>query len=94
MPLIVLLNFATELVTSMAVYDGTLPGGVELSPGPVDHVPLHQVAPAGLFANPLKLLGAGPPLMWFALDQLLPQNVTPPNPLASRSPMTKFPPTV
>jgi hypothetical protein len=90
----VLPDFVTELVTSIAVYEGTLAGGAGLLPGLVDHAPPHEVAPAGSFANPLKLDGAGPPLMWFALDQPLPQNVTTPNPLASRSPMTKLPPTV
>ena len=93
-PMIVLPDFVTEFVTSIAVYDGTLPGGAGLLPGLVDHVPPHEVAPAGLFANPLKLLGAVPPLMWFAIDQLLPQKVTAPDPPASRSPTTKVPPTV
>jgi hypothetical protein len=92
--MIVLPDFITELVTSIAVYEGTLAGGAGLLPVLVDHVPPHAVASSGLFANPSKLFGAGPPLMWFALDQPLPQNVTTPDPLASRSPMTKLPPTV
>jgi hypothetical protein len=93
-PVSVLPTTVIELVTSIAVYDGMLAGGDELLPPIVDHVPPHEVGPAGVFANPLNWLGAGPPLRWFAVDQRLPQNVTVPDPFASRSPMTKLPPTV
>jgi hypothetical protein len=93
-PLTVLPDFVTEFVTSIAVYAGTVTGGGGLLPPLVLHLPPHEVAPDGTFAKPLKLLGAVPPLMWFSFDQLLLQNVIVPVPPASRSPITKLPPTV
>jgi len=69
---------------------GTLAGGVELLPGVVDHVP-PQVGGVLLriFANPLKLAEAGPPLKEFTFDHWAPQNVT--APMSLRSPTTKEP---
>jgi len=69
---------------------GTLAGGEELLPGVVDHVPPH----AGgvllrLFANPLKLAEASPPLREFTFDHRAPQNVT--EPVSLLSPTTKEP---
>ena len=61
-PLIVLPDFVTRPVTSTAVYAGTVPAGGGLLPPLVDQFGAPQaVGPAGLFAKPLKALGATPP---------------------------------
>jgi hypothetical protein len=60
-PVTMLPDFTTLLVTSMAVYAGTIPAGGGLLPPPVDHEPPHVVLPAGRLEKPLKALGAMPP---------------------------------
>ena len=54
--------FTTALVTSIAVYDGTSPGGGELVPGRAMKLAPHVDGPVGVGENPLKLAGAGPPV--------------------------------
>src|SRR5688572_6334150 len=86
--------FPTELVTSIAVYEGTSPGGGGLLPPVVLKVPPQTVGPAGTFENPLKLSGAGPPLTEFAALHCELQNVAVEPMAAFPSPITKLPPVV
>jgi hypothetical protein len=65
--------------------------GSELAPGPVDHV-LPQLGLLDPSSNPLKLLGAVPPLSVFDPDQWASQNVTGSPMTALRSPTMKLPP--
>jgi hypothetical protein len=84
----------TELVTSMAVNDGTLSGGGVLLPGKALNLPPHVVGPAGIPAKPLNADGAFPPLTELAEFHCELQNVAvTPRPLFPL-PITKFPPVV
>jgi hypothetical protein len=93
-PMIVAPDFVTLLVTSTAVYSGTLAAGGALLPPLVLHVPPHTVEPAGMFANPLKEFGATPPLTAFRRYQSSAQNVAVAPTAALPSPITKLPPGV
>jgi hypothetical protein len=84
-------DFVIALATITRIVAGTLPGGLELLPGSVFHVP-PQVAGFGvvIFANPLKESGAEPPLKLFCFAHCAPQNITDLPTTAFLSPMTKL----
>src|SRR6266851_4819732 len=80
------------LVTITAMKVGSGPaGGGELLPGAAVKV-APQVGVVGLFAKPLKLLGAAPPLKELVFAHCAPQNVTEVPIAEFWSPMTKAPP--
>ncbi len=82
----------TELVTRTATKDGTVAGGPELFPVSVDHVePQVAGVTSRLSANPLRLLGAGPPLSELVVAHCAPQKVTDAPSDALLSPTTKAP---
>ena len=93
-PVIVAPDFVTLLVTSTAVYSGTLTVGGGLLPPLVLHVPPHTVGPAGMFANPLNEFGATPPLTAFRRYQSSAQKVAVVPEVALPSPITTLPPGV
>ncbi len=75
LPLISGPDFVIELETNTPMKVGTLLGGEEVTPVEAVQVPPHVRAP--LFAtNPLKELGAGPPLNEFSWDHCGLRNVT------------------
>ena len=77
-------------ITPMNAGNGPSGGGA-LLPGSVDQ-PAPQLGVCGLFAKPLKLAGAGPPVSVFSFDHCAPQKVTTfPTPLFP-SPIAKAPP--
>src|SRR5262249_27370826 len=80
--------------TSTSMKAGSGPaGGRALLPGRVTQFCPH-FGRLGLFSNPLKLLGAAPPLSVLSFDHWLPQNVTKVPCAAFLFPITKFPPAV
>lgn len=85
-------DLVIELETRVPMKDGSTSGGAPLLPGPVVHVP-PQLGGVLLkvFAKPLKLSGAGPPLNELSVDQFAPQNVTAVPLAASLSPIAKAP---
>ena len=80
-----------ELETITAMKAGTVPGGPALLPGPVDQRVPQVAGTLGLFAKPLKLSGADPPLSEFSFAHWAPQNVTCEPTPADWSPTTKAP---
>jgi hypothetical protein len=82
-------DFVIELEAITAMNEGTLSGGFELFPGLLVQLP-PQVLGA-VSANPLKALGAAPPLSELTFAHFVPQNVTVLPTAASRSPITKEP---
>ena len=66
-----------ELAAIAVIIFGMLPGGPELLPGLLVHVPPHPIG-LGVVdrAKPLKLLGAVPPLNVFSCAQFAAQKVT------------------
>jgi hypothetical protein len=92
-PVIVEPDIVIELAAIAVMKAGMLLGGPELLPGSLVHFP-PQAAGSGIreLAKPLKLLGAGAPLLSeFNRAHFAPQNVTWLPTTASTSPITKFP---
>src|SRR5215510_2010458 len=91
LPLIVGPLLVAELVTIMVMNLGTLAGAPVSPPAGAVHVPPQLTGfELVLFAKPLKLAGAAPPLSEFCLAHWAPQNVTFCPTTAFRSPIVKF----